>query len=459
MGERRLTEGRTGASTASVGVKGASKGSSWWEDDPDTILSKKMSDILRHRAKDFGLEMRPDGYVCIRELLKIDRGRFFAGFSERDVVRIVQNNTKVRFGLSEDERAEMLVRANQGHTLDGVEDDSLLVEVRSASELDSKGEICVHGTYWSGWEVIRKEGLNPMGRQHIHFATHAPTDSKEIISGMRVTSEIMIYLDVPKALAAGMKLFRSSNSVLLTRGLGGVVKPEFFSQVVQRFPRKILWPETRPGERRVPGLASAASVKHASTEKNIPTGRETNIKTVNKNAPSVLESWEDEEEENDEEEVRDSAVAEHSTHAASIEHSSRGTGDRLPLNARGHKEEVATLTSVEEGQLESVQKKNRFTSKTKPAMDQRRETACVDLAPPATKSGENERAGYGHAPGERVQLQKELRTLEKKLKQIQGLVMKQNQNQTLDAEALQKVASKSEVECKAQQLQRRLSAF
>jgi len=110
MGERRLTESKTGAS----------KGSSWWEDDPDTILSKKMSDILRHRAKDFGLEMRPDGYVSIRELLKIDRGRFFAGFSERDVVRIVQNNTKVRFSISEDERAEMLVRANQGHTLEGL---------------------------------------------------------------------------------------------------------------------------------------------------------------------------------------------------------------------------------------------------------------------------------------------------------------------------------------------------
>eukprot|EP00930_Biecheleria_cincta_P019706 TRINITY_DN1497_c0_g1_i1.p1 TRINITY_DN1497_c0_g1~~TRINITY_DN1497_c0_g1_i1.p1 ORF type:complete len:384 (+),score=73.55 TRINITY_DN1497_c0_g1_i1:87-1238(+) len=382
MGERRLTESsRTGGS----------KGSSWWEDDPDTILSKKMSDILRHRAKEFGLEMRPDGYVSIRDLLKIDRGRFFAGITEKDVVRIVQNNKKVRFSLSEDERAELLVRANQGHTLEGIEDDSLLTQVQSALELDSKGEICVHGTYWSAWEIIRKEGLKPMGRQHIHFATHAPADSKEIISGMRTTSEIMIYLDVPKAIAAGMKLFRSSNSVLLTRGLDGVVRPEFFSQVVQRFPRKILWSTSRSSEGRVPGLGSAASVKQASNKTHNPAGHEASSKRPSKDVPKLLDSWEDEEEaDDDEEEVRDGAVAEHSIHDAHIEDSSRAM-------------DGATLAFAEGGQLGSAQRKNRFTSKAKPVMEQHRETQCAGLASPATNSGENDGAGFGNEAKPRTQ--------------------------------------------------------
>ena len=64
----------------------------------------------------------------------------------------------------------------------------------------------------------------------------------------------MIYLDIPKALKAGMQLLRSSNNVLLTRGIRGVVAPEFFLRAAQRWPWKILWPEgnTRPKLEDVP---------------------------------------------------------------------------------------------------------------------------------------------------------------------------------------------------------------
>ena len=33
----------------------------WRDEDPDTVLSRKMTDILRHRAMRFGLQMGPDG--------------------------------------------------------------------------------------------------------------------------------------------------------------------------------------------------------------------------------------------------------------------------------------------------------------------------------------------------------------------------------------------------------------
>ena len=89
----------------------------------------------------FGLRMGPDGFVNLREMLSIDHGRFFAGFTERDVVRVVRSNDKKRFSLSEDGRAEYLVRANQGHTMGAVEDESLLVDV-CQGELEHRGEVC-----------------------------------------------------------------------------------------------------------------------------------------------------------------------------------------------------------------------------------------------------------------------------------------------------------------------------
>ena len=141
----------------------------WRDEDPDTVLSRKITEILRHRAMRFGLQMGPDGFVNLREMLSIDHGRFFASFTERDVVRVVRSNVKKRFSLSEDERAEYLVRANQGHTMGAVEDESLLVDV-CQGELEHRGEVCVHGTYWNCWEAIKREGLRTMGRNHIHFA-------------------------------------------------------------------------------------------------------------------------------------------------------------------------------------------------------------------------------------------------------------------------------------------------
>ena len=78
-----------------------------------------------------------------------------------------------------------------------------------------------------------------MTRNHVHFAVHEP-GHRELISGMRSRAEVLIYLDVPKALDAGMNLWRSSNNVLLTRGLDGVIPIDYFSKVVRAAPRQMI---------------------------------------------------------------------------------------------------------------------------------------------------------------------------------------------------------------------------
>jgi RNA:NAD 2''-phosphotransferase len=53
-------------------------------------------------------------------------------------------------------------------------------------------------------------------------------------TGMRSSSEILIYINVQKCLAAGLKFYLSSNGVVLTEGNDlGFIEPQFF-QSVQR---------------------------------------------------------------------------------------------------------------------------------------------------------------------------------------------------------------------------------
>ena len=91
----------------------------------DTRVSKKLSWLLRHGLHKEGLTdcLRPDGFVPLARVLEILR------VDEATLRRIVATNEKQRFALRDIDGAPY-VRANQGHTVQGVEDDALLTEVR-----------------------------------------------------------------------------------------------------------------------------------------------------------------------------------------------------------------------------------------------------------------------------------------------------------------------------------------
>jgi RNA:NAD 2'-phosphotransferase (TPT1/KptA family) len=55
--------------STSRGRKGGGYGSRRNE-DPDVVLSKTLSNILRHNAHREGLSIRPDGYVKLDELVR-----------------------------------------------------------------------------------------------------------------------------------------------------------------------------------------------------------------------------------------------------------------------------------------------------------------------------------------------------------------------------------------------------
>lgn len=89
-----------------------------------------------------------------------------------------------------------------------------------------------------------------MGRNHVHFATGLPGDEKGVVSGMRRDAEVLVYVDVERALREeeGMKWWISENGVVLTEGDGeGLVPCRLFKEVRGREEGVgVLW---RDGER------------------------------------------------------------------------------------------------------------------------------------------------------------------------------------------------------------------
>jgi RNA:NAD 2'-phosphotransferase (TPT1/KptA family) len=83
-----------------------------------------------------------------------------------------------------------------------------------------------------------------MTRQHIHFAIGEPHD-KEVISGMRKTCDVYVYVNVEKMIQDKVPIFLSSNNVLLSPGVGntGSIPPQYFERVVNIQKNQTLWPE------------------------------------------------------------------------------------------------------------------------------------------------------------------------------------------------------------------------
>jgi 2'-phosphotransferase len=191
----------------------------------DIKLSKTLSFILRHGADKVGVTMDNEGFVKVDDLLALPQMK---NYTVHDIQRTVTSNNKQRFMLKEDSNKGLLIRANQGHSIPVADLD--LTPITDASSCRT----VVHGTYKANWESIKSEGLKRCKRNHIHFASGVPGDNA-VISGMRTTCNVFIFVDLDKALNDGFKFFRSSNGVILCEGdQNGTLPPLYFKNVVFR---------------------------------------------------------------------------------------------------------------------------------------------------------------------------------------------------------------------------------
>ncbi|KAK1224163.1 tRNA 2'-phosphotransferase [Marasmius sp. AFHP31] len=222
------------------------------QDESRVRISKTMSWLLRHAAEREGLPVRSDGYVRVRDLL---RATELNGLDFLGLEKIVQMDRKQRFTLSYEPHGSAAgpssqphmdswwIRANQGHSMTAVSN----LELRRITSSDEI-PMAVHGTSVEAWKTICEDealnclsrralmglppatqGLSRKARNHIHLAQGVAANG--VISGMRKGSRILIYIDLDKAMANGIKFYVSTNGVLLTEGEHGILHPKYFQRV------------------------------------------------------------------------------------------------------------------------------------------------------------------------------------------------------------------------------------
>jgi 2'-phosphotransferase len=147
-----------------------------------------------------------------------------------------QTATDQALSVKDTDPSNFLIRATQGHSIKTVDAASFL-EPLSLSDESKLPDTVVHGTFHATWPaILQSGGLRCMGRNHIHFATGPSLESvlathtddvpqgeskpdSGVISGMRRDAQVLIYIDVRKALAAGVPFWRSENGVILSEGI------------------------------------------------------------------------------------------------------------------------------------------------------------------------------------------------------------------------------------------------
>jgi len=177
-------------------------------------LSKSMSYHLRHGDKK---NFKFGGFILLSHLANLIN-------STIDKIKyIVDTDEKHRYHIEIIDGIEY-IRANQGHTVN-VEVDLIPIINHTLYP------IVVHGTFRRHMTSIKENGLCRMKRLHIHFAIGLLSD-KNVKSGIHKNSEVLIYLDLAKAINDNIKFYISKNNVILSPGNeNGYIHPKYFKKI------------------------------------------------------------------------------------------------------------------------------------------------------------------------------------------------------------------------------------
>lgn len=160
--------------------------------------SKFLSLLLRHNPGEIGLELSPEGWARIADLVRLTEGRPVA-FTRELIGELVRTSDKSRFVLSDDGER---VRANQGH--------SIAVDLDLMSR--QPPDVLFHGTATPFLESILAEGLVKGSRLHVHLSADAETARKV---GERHGKPVILRVGAARLHRAGHRFFVSENGVWL----------------------------------------------------------------------------------------------------------------------------------------------------------------------------------------------------------------------------------------------------
>lgn len=178
----------------------------------DLRISRYLSLVLRHSPEKADVVLSPDGWGSIDALL-LGAASHGMQFTRDDLDRVVRQNDKQRFELDE---TGSRIRAVQGHS----------VNVDLGLQPTVPPAVLFHGTHEGSVDAIRREGLRPMRRQHVHLSAAAETAERV---GARRGKAVVLAVHAGQMHAEGSSFVRAVNGVWLC----GAVRPRYIL-----FPRR-----------------------------------------------------------------------------------------------------------------------------------------------------------------------------------------------------------------------------
>lgn len=162
-------------------------------------LSKEVSYALRHAPWEYELELDNLGWVSIEQILNALRlDKQWKLITENDLSKMIEVSDKKRHEILEGN-----IRALYGHS---VPQKILKKDGISPSNL-------YHGTARQLVEKILTEGLQPMGRQYVHFSVDRETAN--MVGKRKDATPVLLKVDAERASNEGIKFYEGNNAVWL----------------------------------------------------------------------------------------------------------------------------------------------------------------------------------------------------------------------------------------------------
>lgn len=179
----------------------------------DVRLSKLLAVALRHRPEEFGLELDDHGWADVDQLVGAlrSRGGRHASLDRAAVEEVVASQPKPRYELRGDR-----IRARYGH--------SVPVAVDAAPT--APPDVLWHGTSRRAWASIAVDGLQAMGRQHVHLSQDRP-QAEEVgrRHARRGGGLVVLRVDAGRAHRDGVEFLPAAAGVWLA----GAVPPSYLT--------------------------------------------------------------------------------------------------------------------------------------------------------------------------------------------------------------------------------------
>lgn len=171
-------------------------------------LSRTVAHALRHEPWVYELELDEEGWAPLDQLVEALRSKraAWSSLDRGDLEEMMRRADRRRYEIRGDR-----IRALYGHSL----------PEELSREPARPPERLYHGTSPAAASAIRREGLRPMGRQHVHLSVDRPT-AREV--GRRKADEpVILEVRAREAHREGVTFYRGNERVWLADPL----PPEF----------------------------------------------------------------------------------------------------------------------------------------------------------------------------------------------------------------------------------------